>query len=167
MKITKLRAGIATAATAAVLGIGGFALAAFVQNSEAQATSKAATFAPVVVTGAIDGQNLLPGDSTKVTLTISNPTSNTVNAKVTSITADGVDVAAASVGGSAETAADCATYVNQKTNDKLNIPFPTIEAGKSAVYVLNNGVTLNNAAPITCQGMSFTTKWKVTLEPVR
>ncbi len=166
MKITKLRAGIATCAIAASLGIGGFAIAAFVQTQDAQATSKAAKFAPVTVSGVVVAQNMLPGDSSRVTLTLENPEGNTVKAKVTSITPAGVVVSPSSVGGEAQ-AATCAAFVEQKTDDESNAALPILSAGQSRSYALNNGITLKEAAPIDCQGMDFTTKWSVTLEPIR
>lgn len=59
-----------------LLGIGGFAIAAFVQDSTADGVSGSAeAFSPATVTGAQTG-TLLPGETAYVTLTLTNPNTN-------------------------------------------------------------------------------------------
>ncbi len=166
--IVKKRTKILAAAgvVAVALGVGGFAFADFVPKSEATADSAAAKFAPVTVTGTVAKQDLLPTETSNVTLAWTVPSGNNVSAKVTAIEPAGVVVDPASVGGDGNLAYGCSTFVVQKTNHTSNATFPTLAPGASTTFLLNDGITLGDA-PATCQGMTFKTKWTVSFSPVR
>lgn len=159
LKRNKIRAGIATLAAGTIIGVGGFAFASFVQNQAVEATGKAATFAPVEVSGTLVSTDLLPGDTSDVTLALKNPGGNSVRAKATAITANGVEITSGEPG--------CAGYVVQDPANGANGALPTMNADQELPYTLVQGVTLRTDAPLVCQGISFKTNWSVTFQPVR
>jgi hypothetical protein len=157
---------IAGAAVAAVLGGAGFAFASFHQTHDANVAGGTERFAPVLVSGLVKNTRLLPGESTEVTLTLTNPQGNTVKAQISQVTTAGVVVDPASLNGNSALATTCATFFKQ-ADVKDASKFPLIDAGSSFTYPLADGVQLKGTAPVDCQGMTFTAKWSVDFEPVR
>jgi hypothetical protein len=164
MNRNKLRALVATGAAAAVLGLAGFAFAAFTQHQAASATGSAEQFNAVTVTAAPISQALLPGEDSSVDLSLQNP--NTVKAKVVSISAASVTVAPASLNVATD-AGYCESMIHLNPNGSGNLGLLTLNGGGSATYTLNHAVTLDEAMDSRCEGMQFTTEWTVEFQAVR
>jgi hypothetical protein len=154
---------LAVAAVGTILGVGGFALAAYIQTSNVESVPGAAeTFTAVTVTGAQTG-TLLPGESALVTLTLTNPTSN-VAAELVSVAP--VQVFIDSVANPAD-AAYCQGQLVLSTAGADPI-MPTLAVSQANVpYALNNAVTLSPDTDIRCQGMTYHTTWTAQFEAVR
>jgi hypothetical protein len=146
-----------------ILGIGGFAIAAFVQTSTSDAVAGSAeSYAPTTVTGAQTGK-LLPGETADVTLTFTNPNDN-VKAKLISVAAGDVVV-------------DTVANVDDMTycHDQLQLStagggttLPTLDVGQANLpFVLAAAVKLKDDTDIRCQGMAFHTTWTAQFQAVR
>ncbi|MFF3456849.1 hypothetical protein ACFYXH_21445 [Streptomyces sp. NPDC002730] len=159
---TKIRTVLGVTVVGTILGIGGFAIAAFIQQSTSDAvTGSAESFAPITVTGGQTGK-MLPGETADVTLTFTNPNSN-VRAKLISIAAD--DVVVDTVAN-----ADDMTYCH----DQIELSatgvgtLPTLDLSQANLpFVLADAVKLKEDTDIRCQGMTFHTTWTVQSEAVR
>lgn len=153
------------AAVGTLMGVGGFAIATFVQSSTADPVAGSSeSFSAVTVTGAQTGV-LLPGESAYVTLTLTltNPNSN-VKARLTSITAGEVIV---------DTVIDSADTVY--CHDQIELStlgadplFPTLAVSEANYpFKLTDAVTLKADTDIRCQAMTFHTTWTAQFEAVR
>ncbi len=165
LKRTKI--AITGAVAAGTIAAAGIAYAAFGYSPVAEATGKADTFKPVTVT--VDGATttMLPGEKANVALKLTNPGDNTVKADVVSITGTGVEVLQSSLAGN--TPADktyCESMVKQNVNPGAVNAIPLLGAG-TYDFTLVGGVEFLEAMDIRCQGMSYTTKWKVEFKAVR
>jgi hypothetical protein len=160
---SKIKSVLVIAATGTLLGIGGIAIAAFVQSSTAgPVAGSAESFSTVTVTGAQTGI-LLPGESAYVTLTLTNPNSN-VKARLASITAG--EVVIDTVDDSADTAY-CHDQIELSTvgADPL---FPTLAVSEANYpFKLTDAVKLKADTDIRCQAMTFHTTWTANFEAVR
>jgi hypothetical protein len=158
----KAKTVLAIAVASTIVGIGGIAIAAFVQSSTSDAVAGSAeSFVPTTVTGAQTGK-LLPGETADVTLTFTNPNNN-VKAKLISIAAD--DVAVDTVAN-----ADDTTYCH----DQIELSatgvgtLPTLDVGQANLpFVLAAAVKLKDDTDIRCQGMTFHTTWTAQFQAVR
>lgn len=162
LRTTKIRTALAITGTSAILGVGGFALAAFIQQSTSDAVAGSAeSFAPITVTGAQTGK-MLPGESADVTLTFTNPNSN-VRAKLTSIAPGAVVV------DTVANAADMAYCHDQIAQSTAGVgPLPTLDLSQANLpFVLASAVTLKDDTDNRCQGMTFHTTWTVQSQAVR
>jgi hypothetical protein len=163
----KLRAVVATGAAAAVLGIAGFAFAAFTQDQAANATGRAEQFDPITVSALPLSGAMLPGESSPVALTLTNPSGNSIKAKVVSISPEPTPVTITVINNSADTAY-CASMIVLKSNDANNVlPLPTINGNTDANYNLNSAVTFKEEMDSRCEGMEFKTNWVVQFQAVR
>ncbi|TDC84213.1 hypothetical protein E1193_06465 [Micromonospora sp. KC606] len=158
-----IKAALATAAVGAVLGVGGFAIAAFVQESTTDPVAGSAeSFSAVTVTGAQTG-TLLPGESAHVTLTLTNPNAN-VKAKLISVTPGEVVV---------DTVVDSADKVYCHGQIELSTLgadsiFPTLAVSEANFpFKLTDAVKLKPDTDIRCQNMTFHTTWTTKFEAVR
>ncbi|MGH3687426.1 MAG: hypothetical protein ACRDRU_21675 [Pseudonocardiaceae bacterium] len=151
------------AAVGTMLGIGGFAIAAFVQNSTADNVSGSAeAFSPATVTGAQTG-TLLPGETAYVTLTLTNPNAN-VKAKLLSVTAG--DVVIDTVANPADTAY-CHDQIalSAAGADPL---LPTLAVSEANYpYKLTDAVKLKEDTDNRCQTMKFHTTWTAQFQAAR
>jgi hypothetical protein len=152
---------IATAGT--VLGIGGFAIAAFVQSTTTgPVAGSTESFSAVTVTGAQTGM-LLPGESAYVTLTLTNPNAN-VKAKLTSVTPG--EVVIDTIGDSADTVY-CHDQIELSTTGADPI-LPTLAVSEANYpFKLTDAVKLKDSTDIRCQGMTFHTTWTAQFSAVR
>ncbi|MEV4538776.1 hypothetical protein AB0J82_33885 [Asanoa sp. NPDC049518] len=158
----------ATLAAAGVLAVSGVAYALWSQSDAGDVVGgKSETFEPFEVTGTWQGRTLsdtttadhglMPTESGIVQLSIPVSSENTMNARITSITGQISDIVNDDQNG-------CAGFMT------LGSYTPTTTMGPSATSYtinLNKAVTLNADAPVGCQGMEFTTRWTVTLDPTR
>ncbi len=165
---TKMKALIAGAAAVGIIGAGAVAYAAFGYSPVADAAGSAESFKAVTVTVPAGTKALLPGESDNVILKIENPNNGNAKAKVVAITGVGVDVLQSSTSANTpEAKAYCESKIAQKVNDPSNVtPLPTLSGGTSQ-YTLNNGVAFASDMDSTCEGITFTTKWKVEFQAVR
>jgi hypothetical protein len=164
LRITrKVRTVLTIAIAGTILGISGFAIAAFVQASTSDAVAGSAeAYAPTTVTGAQTGK-LLPGETADVTLTFTNPNNN-VKAKLISIAAGDVVV---------DTIANVADKMY--CHDQLALStagagavLPTLDVGQANLpFVLAAAVKLKDDTDIRCQGMTFHTTWTAQFQAVR
>jgi hypothetical protein len=161
--IPMVKAALAMVAVGAVSGVGGFAIAAFIQESTTDPVSGSAeSFLAVTVTGAQTG-TLLPGESAYVTLTLTNPNAN-VRAKLISVTPGEVVV---------DTVIDSADKVYCQGQIELSALgadpiFPTLAVSEANFpFKLTDAVKLKPDTDIRCQGMTFHTTWTTTFEAVR
>ncbi len=164
MRITKkAKPVLVIAAIGTLLGVGGFAIAAFVQDSTAEGVSGSAeTFSPATVTGAQTG-TLLPGETAYVTLTLTNPNAN-VKATLLSVTAG--DVVIDSVMNSADTVY-CHDQIELSTAG-ANPNRPTLAVSEANFpYKLTDAVKLKDDTDIRCQGMTFHTTWITQFQAAR
>lgn len=154
---------LVTAAVGTVLGLSGFAIAAFVQSTTTgPVAGSAESFSAVTVTGAQTG-TLLPGESAFVTLTLTNPNSN-VKAKLISITAG--EVVIDTVIDTADTAY-CHDQIELSTAGADPL-FPTLAVSEANYpFKLTDAVTLKADTDIRCQAMTFHTTWTAQFEAVR
>ncbi len=166
LKRTKL--AITGAVAAGAIAAAGIAYAAFGYSPVADAAGSAESFKAVTVTVPAGTKALLPGESDNVTLKIENPNNGNAKAKVVAITGAGVEVLQSSTSANTpEAKAYCEGKIVQKVNDPSNVtPLPTLSGGTSQ-YTLNNGVAFANDMDITCEGITFVTKWKVEFQAVR
>jgi len=164
MRITrKAKSVFVIAAIGTMLGIGGFAIAAFVQDSTADNVSGSTeAFAPATVTGAQTG-TLLPGETASVTLTLTNPNAN-VKAELLSVTAG--DVVIDTVANFDDTAY-CHGQIQLSTvgADPLRPTLAVSEANYP--YKLTDAVKLLEDTDIRCQAMTFHTTWTAQFQAVR
>ena len=159
----KTKAMLGIAALGTIIGVGSFAVAAFIQTTTVDSVSGATeTFVPATVTGAQTG-TLLPGESALVTLTLSNPNSN-VKARLLSVAPS--EVVIDTVGDPAD-----ATYCQGQVvlsvagADPL---MPTLAVSEANFpYAMKDAVTLLADTDIRCQGMTFHTTWTTQFEAVR
>jgi hypothetical protein len=164
MRITKKAKSVLIIATiGTTLGIGGFAIAAFVQNSTADNVSGSAeTFSPATVTGAQTG-TLLPGETAYVTLTLTNPNAN-VKAKLLSVTPG--DVAIDTVANPADTAY-CHDQIELSTAGADPL-LPTLAVSEANYpYKLTDAVKLKEDTDNRCQAMTFHTTWTAQFQAAR
>lgn len=159
---TKIRTALGITIAGTVLGTGGFAIAAFIQQSTSDAVAGSAeSFAPIKVTGGATGK-LLPGETADVTLTFTNPNSN-VRAELTSIGAGAVVVdTVANVG-------DMPYCHDQIELSTVSVgTLPTLDLSQANLpFVLAHAVKLKEDTDIRCQGMTFHTTWTVQSQAVR
>jgi hypothetical protein len=146
-----------------VLGIGGFAIAAFIQNTTTgPVAGSAESFSAVTVTGAQTG-TLLPGETAYVTLTLTNPNAN-VKAKLTAVTPG--EVVIDTVGNSADTAY-CHDQIELSTAGADSV-FPTLAVSEANYpFKLTDAVKLAADTDIRCQSMTFHTTWTAQFQAVR
>lgn len=157
MNRNKIRTLVAAGAAAAVLGIAGFAWAAFSQETSSSAVAaEAETFAPVVVAGTPADTTLWPGQSTTVTLTVDN-SANDVAVVVTRV--DAIPLTDADI--TTTDPADRAWCRSKLILTGIASTSVPIASEGSAPVVLTNGIQLLGDADNRCQGMQFSTKWKV------
>jgi hypothetical protein len=151
------------AAVGTILGVGGFAVAAFIQPSSVDSVpGSAESFVAVTVTGAQTG-TLLPGESALVTLTLTNPNSN-VKARLLSIAPGAVFID--TVGNPAD-----ATYCHDQielSTAGADPHMPTLAVSEANYpFALNNAVKLKDDTDIRCQAMTFHTTWTAQFQAVR
>jgi hypothetical protein len=158
-----IKAALAMVAVGAMSGVGGFAIAAFVQDSTTDPVAGSAEpFSAVTVTGAQTG-TLLPGESAYVTLTLTNPNAN-VKAKLISVTPG--EVVVDTVLDSADTVY-CQGQIELSTLGADPI-FPTLAVSEANFpFKLTDAVKLKPDTDIRCQNMTFHTTWTTTFEAVR
>jgi hypothetical protein len=159
----KIKPVLIIAAAGTLLGIGGFAIAAFVQSTTTGPVGGSAeSFSPVTVTGAQTG-TLLPGESAYVTLTLTNPNTN-VKAKLTSITPGAAAIDAVS---DPADAAYCQGQLVLSTTGADPL-FPTLAVSEANYpFKLTDAVTLKPDTDNRCQAMTFHTTWTAQFEAVR
>jgi hypothetical protein len=157
-RLSAVAAGVAVAAVGA-----GAAWAAFGTGVSTAVAGKAEAVQVVAVTGTQVTESLLPGESSEVTLTVKNPNKN-VKAEIGSITADGVVVSNIST---PDTKWACEQKVVQNLALGASATLPILDKDATATITLPTGVTLAETAPLACQGMEFTTKWKVHFKAIR
>jgi hypothetical protein len=160
---SKIKSLLVIAAVGTVMGIGGFALATFVQTSTTDPVAGSAeSFSAVIVTGAQTG-TLLPGESAYVTLTLTNPNTN-VKAKLTSITPGEVVI---------DTIVDSANTAYCHDQIELSAAgadplYPTLAVSEANYpFKLTDAVKLKADTDIRCQAMTFHTTWTAQFEAVR
>jgi hypothetical protein len=160
---SKLKPVLVTAAVGTLLGLGGFAIASFVQHTTTgPVAGSAESFSAVTVTGAQTG-TLLPGETAFVTLTLTNPNSN-VKAKLISITAGEVVI---------DTVVDTADMAYCHDQIELSTAgadplFPTLAVSEANYpFKLTDAVKLKPDTDIRCQAMTFHTTWTAEFEAVR
>jgi hypothetical protein len=179
-KFSKRTTAIVSGATAVgLVTLGTVAYAAFTSSASADAGKNGAeTFKPITVTsstwlGVRDAghrtqvsANMLPGEFGDVQLALKNPSTNTVNGKITKI--EPIVPIASQIGGvSADNRAGCldmlvfSTYT--PTWDKVVLPHD----GLDHTIALNNAVQLKDEADEKCQGMTFPTKFTITFAATR
>lgn len=160
---SKTKPVLVIVAIGTLLGVTGFALAAFVQSTTTgPVAGSTESFSPVVVTGAQTG-TLLPGESAYVTLTLTNPNSN-VKAKLMSVTPGEavIDTVA-----DPANAAYCLGQIVLST-DGADPLFPTLAVSEANYpFKLTDAVTLKLDTDNRCQGMTFHTTWIAQFEAVR
>jgi hypothetical protein len=164
MRITrKAKSVLVIAIIGTMLGIGGFAIAAFVQNSTADNVSGSAeTFSPATVTGAQTG-TLLPGEKAYVTLTLTNPNAN-VKAKLLSVTPG--DVVIDTVANPADTTY-CHDQITLSTAGADPL-LPTLAVSEANYpYKLTDAVTLKDDTDNRCQAMKYHTTWTAQFQAAR
>ncbi len=159
----KIVSGVAIATVGAILGVAGFALAAFIQSSSVDAVpGSAESFVAATVTGAQTG-TLLPGESALVTLTLTNPNSN-VKARLLSIAPGEVFI---------DTVADPADEAYCKGQIELStagadLLMPTLAVSEANFpFAIRNAVKLKDDTDIRCQSMTFHTSWTAEFQAVR
>jgi hypothetical protein len=159
----KAKSVFVIAAIGTMLGIGGFAIAAFVQDSTADNVSGSAEgFSPATVTGAQTG-TLLPGETASVTLTLTNPNAN-VKAQLLSVTPG--DVVIDTVANSADTAY-CHDQIELSAAGAAAIR-PTLAVSEANYpYKLTDAVKLKEDTDLRCQAMTFHTTWTAQFQAVR
>jgi hypothetical protein len=164
MRITsKIKIVLVIAAVGTLMGVSGFAIAAFVQSSTTgPVAGSAESYSAVTVTGAQTG-TLLPGESAYVTLTLTNPNTN-VKAKLVSITPG--EVVIDTVTDSADTAY-CHDQIELSAAGADPL-FPTLAVSEANYpFKLTDAVKLKVDTDIRCQGMTFHTTWTAQFEAVR
>ena len=159
----KMMPALAIAAIGTILGVGGFALAAFIQESSVDSVpGSAESFVAATVTGAQTG-TLLPGESALVTLTLTNPNSN-VKARLLSIAPGEVFID--TVGNPAD-AAYCHDQIELSTAG-ADLLMPTLAVSEANFpFALRNAVKLKDDTDIRCQAMTFHTSWTAQFQAVR
>ena len=159
----KIMSGLAIATIGAVLGVAGFALAAFIQNSSVDSVpGSAESFVAATVTGAQTG-TLLPGESALVTLTLTNPNSN-VKARLLSIAPGEVFID--TVADPAD-AAYCHGQIELSTAG-ADLLMPTLAVSEANFpFAIRNAVKLKDDTDIRCQAMTFHTSWTAEFQAVR
>lgn len=163
----KLRLILIAGVTTTALGLGGVALAAYLQTTSSNrldATTEG--FTTVAVEGSQHpSSGLLPGDSADIKLKVTNPNPN-LKAVVNAITLSELKVDEASVpSGSALT---CRDFIVTSTLNLGGATLPhTIGKGGNHTFNLARGVVIAANASSVCAGMKFSTKWDVQFEGVR
>ena len=159
----KIMPVLAIATIGAILGVGGFALAAFIQSSSVDSVlGSAESFVAATVTGAQTG-TLLPGESALVTLTLTNPNSN-VKARLLSIAPGEVFI---------DTVADAANSAYCKGQIELStagadLLMPTLAVSEANFpFAVRDAVKLMANTDTRCQGMTYHTTWTTQFEAVR
>ncbi|GIF53379.1 hypothetical protein DFJ67_2748 [Asanoa ferruginea] len=159
----------ATLAAAGVLAAAGTAWAVFSRTGTANATGTAETFNSVTVNGSWLGRgpgqlSLLPGEKGSVNIQVSNPASNTVNARIKKITPSAI------LGGHITGGTDagyCASMLSAVTYEP-GTTGPVIANDNQLNNVkLQDAVLLQLAADERCSGISFATSWTVEFEATR
>jgi hypothetical protein len=177
-KIPKRSAVIASSVAAAgVIAAGTFAYATFKSTGTAAAGDQGAeAFTPMTVTGTWVGvrpdnnapvisTRMLPGESADVSVSLSNPWTNTVQGKVTTITpipptADQMQVDPAD----RQWCLDRLTFHQYATTPSAGV----VIAPNTAVSVnLDDAVSLAGVADERCSGMKFPINFKVSFEATR
>jgi hypothetical protein len=161
-RLTVIGSGIAVAG----LAIGGVAYAAFSQSANAatSGTAGAEKFAPLTASGTYlgrpaangtyspDAKLLLPGESGDVSLSLTNPGSNTVQGKVVSITPAALQD-------------DCSGHIKvAKYSPGSTV---VVKNGTVVTVTLKNAVSLDSTATSDCQGKTFTPTYTVQFEATR
>jgi hypothetical protein len=159
----KIMPVLAIVTVGTILGVAGFALAAFVQNSTVDSVpGSAESFVAATVTGAQTG-TLLPGESALVTLTLTNPNSN-VKARLLSIAPGEVFID--TVGDPAD-ATYCHDQIELSTAGADPL-MPTLAVSEANFpFALSNAVKLKDDTDIRCQAMTFHTTWTAEFQAVR
>lgn len=160
---SKIKTVLVIAAFGMLMGISGYAIAAFAQSSTTgPVAGSAESFSAVVITGAQTG-TLLPGETAYVTLTLTNPNTN-VKAKLTAVTPGQVVI---------DTVIDDAdsAYCHDQIElsaDGADPLYPTLAVSEANYpFKLTNAVKLKADTDIRCQGMTFHTTWTAQFEAVR
>lgn len=171
----KVRVAIATAGVGALLGAAGFAVASFITTGSASGVpGEAESFTALAVSGSqASTGKLLPGETQDITLSFKNK--NDVNGRVLAIEPAGKTV---SIGDTAVTEGHCFEMVQQHPTYDLGSVELVVEGnGGNGSYLLTDAVTLLGSEDDTnedgvsddqaCQGMTFTTTWKVKFQATR
>jgi hypothetical protein len=162
MSANKKRFAVLGAVGVTALVAAGAAWAAFGSGVEGSAAGAAETVEVVTVTGTQVKSPLLPSEHSAVKLSITNPNDN-VRAQISGITPAGVVVGGT---GNAATDASCANHIFQDATLADGDVLPTLGKGGSRTVTLPTGISLGNA-PLACNGMTYTTKWKVDFTAIR
>jgi hypothetical protein len=162
---------IAAAAAVGTVAVAGISYAAFARSADGTASGGSEEFNNLTVAGQWVGgtasPNLLPGEAGAVKLTIGAPGDNSVNAEVVSITPN--PITAGDIGGDVTGGdkATCAAWLSAQT---FTPAAGTVVLDKNATNVqvtLNSAVTFSVDATEVCEGMTFSTKWKVRFQATR
>jgi hypothetical protein len=166
------------AAAGAVVAIaigGGVAWAAFARsaNTGDGVSGSSARFDQLGVVGAFadgEGKNMLPGDAAKVKLTITVPSTNSVNARVVSIKPQ--SLSGTNIGGGVADAdkGTCAGLITLKTYDATGIvlaPTPDSNSPATVTVTLTEAVKFASTMDQRCANMTFSPKWDVAFEATR
>jgi hypothetical protein len=158
-----VKAVLVLAAIGILMGISGFAIAAFTQSSTTgPVAGSAESFSAVTITGAQTG-TLLPSETAYVTLTLTNPNTN-VKARLISITPGEVII---------DTVIDDADSAYCHDQIELSAAgadplYPTLAVSEANYpFKLTDAVKLKADTDIRCQGMTFHTTWTAEFEAVR
>lgn len=172
MTRNKFRALLAAVATAGLLSVAGFAWAAFnATGTSGGVQGGAEKFQDLTVAGqwlgGVSGQPLLPGESGRVKLTITNQATNTVNARVVTVQPVPLDVL--DIGGGLATGAraDCLKELDLAQYAPRQAIIVASGAQRTLDVVLNNAVALKSTADESCQGMTFRTRWRIVFRATR
>jgi hypothetical protein len=159
----KAKSVLIIATVGALVGVGGFAVAAFVQDSTTGGVSGSAeAMVPATVTGAQTG-TLLPGEKGYVTLTLSNPNANV---KIKLLTVTPGEVVIDSVTNPVDTAY-CHGQIELSTAG-ANPLLPTLAVSEANFpYKLTDAVKLKDDTDIRCQAMTYHTTWTAQFQAVR
>jgi hypothetical protein len=166
-KRNKIRLVLAAGVTTTALGIGGVALAAYLQTTSSNrldATTEG--FTTVTVEGSQNpATGLLPGDSADIKLKVTNPNPN-LKAVVNAIALSDLKVDETSV--PAGLATTCKGFIVTSTLDLGSDILPlSIPKGGNHTFNLAKGIVIAANASGVCAGMKFSTKWDVQFEGVR
>jgi hypothetical protein len=162
MSVHKKRLAIVGSVAVTAVVAAGAAWAAFGSGVEGTASGSAESVQIVTVAGTQVKKTLLPGEASPVKLKITNPNEN-VRAQILGVAPAGVVVAGTAT--AAQNTA-CAEHLFQDATLATPGTFPTLDKDAHTTVTLPNGISLGNA-PLECNGMTYTTTWKVDFQAVR
>ncbi|GAB4061536.1 hypothetical protein [Catellatospora paridis] len=161
VKNTKRTTAIVGTAIVGTVMVATAAWAVFGSTIVAGASGGAEQVKVITVVGQQVSTTLLPGESSDVNLAIANPNGN-VRAQITSITPGSIVI-----DGIPQSAVDTCDDHLITNQGSLPSPLPTLGKNGSTTVTVTGGVKLAGDAPLTCQGMTWTTNWDVTFQAVR